>query len=127
MNASKLGSSGLGIVFKGGIVFAVEKKLNSNLVERQGFDKICEIDTHINCIVSGLIADSQKLLETAAARLNATETYVNYATTVVGTHVGPGTLGLIASTHDLRLAYSMPRFSATYALTTCALISVGKA
>ncbi len=65
MNASKLGSSGLGIVFEKGVVLAVEKKLNSVLVEKQGFDKICTIDSHINCIVSGLIADSQKLLENA--------------------------------------------------------------
>lgn len=65
MNASKLGSSGLGITYKSGIVFVVEKKLNSPLVQRQGFDKICKIDTHINCIISGLIADSTTLLETA--------------------------------------------------------------
>ena len=58
MNASKLGSSGLGIVYKGGVMFFVEKKLPSILVEKQGFDKISEIDDHIRCIVSGLIADS---------------------------------------------------------------------
>lgn len=58
MNASKLGSSGIGLVFKDGVVLAVEKKTSSVLVEKTGFDKICEIDTHAYCIISGLIADS---------------------------------------------------------------------
>jgi 20S proteasome subunit alpha 5 len=40
MNASKLGSSGIGIVFAGGVILAVEKKLPSVLVEKQGFDKV---------------------------------------------------------------------------------------
>ncbi len=58
MNASRLGSSGVGVVFKGGVLLAVEKKKYNQLVEKQGFEKICKIDSHINCIVSGLIADS---------------------------------------------------------------------
>lgn len=50
-----------------GIVLAVEKKANSKLVEGQGFDKICEIDAHIGCMISGLIVDSLTLVETARA------------------------------------------------------------
>lgn len=65
MNASKLGSSGLGLIYKNGVIFFVEKKLPSILVEKQGFDKISQIDSHLYCLVSGLIADSQKLLESA--------------------------------------------------------------
>lgn len=65
MNASKLGASGIGLVYKEGVILAVEKKQSSVLVEKQGFDKISIIDSHIQCIVSGLIADAQKLLENA--------------------------------------------------------------
>lgn len=65
MNASKLGSSGVGLVCKNGVVFATEKKSNNPLVEKSGFDKLCKIDEHVFCIVSGLVADSRKLIETA--------------------------------------------------------------
>lgn len=67
MNASKLGASGVGIACREGVVLAIEKKAASKLVSKLGFDKIAEIDSHVRCIVSGLIADSQKLLETARA------------------------------------------------------------
>ena len=43
MNASKLGASGLGLVCQDGVVFAVEKKSQSKLVERLGFEKIVEV------------------------------------------------------------------------------------
>lgn len=67
MNASKLGASGVGIAVPSGVVLAVEKKASSKLVSRLGFEKIAEIDSHIYCIVSGLIADSQRLIEPARA------------------------------------------------------------
>jgi 20S proteasome alpha/beta subunit len=35
-----------------------EKKLPSKLVERSGFDKVNTIDSHVMCLVSGLIADA---------------------------------------------------------------------
>jgi len=59
MNASKLGSSGIGIVCPEGVVLVAEKKMPSKLVERQGFDKVNEIDSHMRCLVSGLIVDAQ--------------------------------------------------------------------
>ena len=47
-------------------------------------------------VIHGDVEDeAQKLLDDAAARLNPPETFLSFATTVVGTHVGPGTLGLI--------------------------------
>ena len=65
MNASKLGSSGIGVVFDKGVLLVVEKKKKSKLVERSGMDKVAEIDDHIRCIVSGLIVDSINPLENA--------------------------------------------------------------
>ena len=32
-----------------------------------GFEKIAEVDSHLCCLISGLIADSQRLVETARA------------------------------------------------------------
>lgn len=58
MNACNLGSSGIGMVFEDGVVLACEKKQTSILVEKSGFDKIYTIDSHVKCMVSGLIADS---------------------------------------------------------------------
>jgi 20S proteasome subunit alpha 5 len=58
INASKLGSSGIGITCPEGVVLVAEKKLASKLVERSGFEKVNTIDTHAMCIVSGLIADA---------------------------------------------------------------------
>ena len=55
----------MGIACKDGIVLAVEKKATSKLVEGQGFEKICEIDNHIGCMISGLIVDSISLIDTA--------------------------------------------------------------
>jgi 20S proteasome subunit alpha 5 len=65
INASKLGSSGLGIACDSGVVLAVEKRKASKLIERSGFEKVNTIDSHIMCLVSGLVADAQELLEHA--------------------------------------------------------------
>ena len=58
INASKLGSSGIGIACSEGVVLIAEKKVASRLVERSGFEKINAIDSHAMCLVSGLIADA---------------------------------------------------------------------
>ncbi len=58
MNASKLGSSGLGIACKDGVVFIAERKMPNKLIERPGFEKANLIDSHLMCLVSGLIADA---------------------------------------------------------------------
>ncbi len=53
-----MGSSGLGIACSEGVVLVAEKKITSRLVERSGFDKVNKIDSHVMCLVSGLIADA---------------------------------------------------------------------
>lgn len=58
INASKLGSSGIGIATDFGVVLAVEKRKTSKLIERSGFEKINVIDSHIMCLATGLIADA---------------------------------------------------------------------
>jgi len=39
-----LGASGIGLTFKDGIILASEKKSQSKLIEKMGFDKIVEVN-----------------------------------------------------------------------------------
>ncbi|KAG0494419.1 hypothetical protein HPP92_005413 [Vanilla planifolia] len=60
IEAIKLGSTAIGIKTKEGVVLAVEKRVTSPLLK-----KIMEIDEHIGCAMSGLIADARTLVEHA--------------------------------------------------------------
>lgn len=40
---NKLGASGLGMICKDGIILVAEKKSQSKLIEKMGFDKIVEV------------------------------------------------------------------------------------
>ena len=42
---NQLGASGIGLVFKDGIVLAAERKSQSKLIEKMGFDKIVEVSS----------------------------------------------------------------------------------
>jgi len=46
-------------------VLAVEKRITSTLMEPTTIEKIMEIDQHIGCAVSGLMADSRTLVDRA--------------------------------------------------------------
>ncbi|OAY73226.1 Proteasome subunit alpha type-5 [Ananas comosus] len=48
-----------------GVVLAVEKRVTSPLLEPSSVEKIMEIDEHIGCAMSGLIADARTLVEHA--------------------------------------------------------------
>ncbi|KAH0453633.1 hypothetical protein IEQ34_017957 [Dendrobium chrysotoxum] len=65
IEAIKLGSTAIGIKTKGGVVLAVEKRVTSPLLEPSSVEKIMEIDEHIGCAMSGLIADARTLVEHA--------------------------------------------------------------
>jgi len=65
IEAIKLGSTAIGIQSSEGLVLAVEKRVSSPLMEAQTTEKISEIDTHIGCAVSGLMADSRTLVDRA--------------------------------------------------------------
>jgi len=65
IEAIKLGSTAIGICTRQGIVLAVEKRITSVLMEPSTIEKIAEIDKHIGCAVSGIIADSRMLIERA--------------------------------------------------------------
>lgn len=65
IEAIKLGSTALGIRTSEGCVLAVEKRINSPLLEPRSVQKVWKIDSHIGCAVSGLIADSRTLMDKA--------------------------------------------------------------
>lgn len=59
IEAIKLGSTAIGICTSEGVVLAVEKRITSPLMEPTTIEKIVEVDRHIACAVSGLMADSR--------------------------------------------------------------------
>ncbi|GMH14185.1 hypothetical protein Nepgr_016026 [Nepenthes gracilis] len=65
IEAIKLGSTAIGIKTREGVVLAVEKRITSPLLEPSSVEKIMEIDEHIGCAMSGLIADARTLVEHA--------------------------------------------------------------
>lgn len=65
IEAIKLGSTAIGIATPEGVVIAVEKRITSPLMEPAKVEKIVEIDRHIGCATSGLIADARTLLDRA--------------------------------------------------------------
>jgi len=65
IEAIKLGSTAIGIQTSEGVVLAVEKRLTSPLLESSSVEKIMEIDSHIGCAMSGLVADARTMIEHA--------------------------------------------------------------
>eukprot|EP01080_Neovahlkampfia_damariscottae_P009487 gene9487-1693_t len=65
IEAIKLGSTAVGIQTSEGVVLAVEKRLTSTLLEPSSVEKIMEIDTHLGCAMSGLVADARTMIEHA--------------------------------------------------------------
>ncbi|XP_025106205.1 proteasome subunit alpha type-5-like [Pomacea canaliculata] len=76
IEAIKLGSTAIGIQTSEGVVLAVEKRVTSPLIEPSSIEKIMEVDKHIGCAMSGLIADSRTLID--KARVEAQNHWFTY-------------------------------------------------
>lgn len=76
IEAIKLGSTAIGIQTGEGVVLAVEKRVTSPLIEPTSIEKIMEVDKHIGCAMSGLIADSRTLID--RARVEAQNHWFTY-------------------------------------------------
>lgn len=76
IEAIKLGSTAIGIQTPSGVVLAVEKRVTSPLIVPTSIEKIMEIDVHIGCAMSGLIADSRTLID--KARVEAQNHWFTY-------------------------------------------------
>ncbi len=61
--AIKRGGLALGIVFKNGILFTIDKSIFSPLVEEEKLDKFFRITPEIGAAASGLIADARVLVD----------------------------------------------------------------
>jgi 20S proteasome subunit alpha 5 len=67
IEAIKLGSTAIGIVTPEGVILAVEKRLTSPLLEPASIEKVMEIDEHVGCAMSGIVADAKILVDHARA------------------------------------------------------------
>lgn len=67
IEAIRLGSTALGITSPEGVVLAVERRLASPLLEPNSVEKLFEIDSHIGCAMSGILADARTLVDHARA------------------------------------------------------------
>ena len=63
--AVKRGSITVGLKYKTGIVLITDKRISSKLIEHDSIDKIFQIDGHIGCTTSGLVADARILVNKA--------------------------------------------------------------
>jgi proteasome alpha subunit len=71
------GNTTAGLKFKDGTVLMADKKIASRLVETTSIEKIFQIDEHVGCATSGLVADARVLVD--YARLVAQINKVTYA------------------------------------------------
>lgn len=76
IEAIKLGSTAIGIRTAEGVVLAVEKRITSTLLVASSIEKIFEVDSHIGCAMSGLIADSKTMID--KARVEAQNHWFTY-------------------------------------------------
>ena len=63
--AVKRGTASLGIRTAGGVVFAVDKRIRSSLMERSSVEKIHKADDHIGIASAGHVADARQLIDFA--------------------------------------------------------------
>lgn len=76
IEAIKLGSTAIGIQTKEGCILAVEKRITSPLIVTSSIEKVFEVDKHVGCAMSGLIADARTLIE--RARVEAQNHWFTY-------------------------------------------------
>jgi len=63
--AVKRGTTAVGIVYKDGVLLAVDKSIEYPLLVPESIEKIYQVDEHIGAASSGLIADARRMVEDA--------------------------------------------------------------
>ncbi len=71
------GTTTAGLKFKEGVALLADKRIASKLMEASSIEKIFQIDEHIGCATSGLVADARTLVD--YARLVAQINKVTYS------------------------------------------------
>jgi len=74
--AVKRGTTTVGLKYQTGVVLIVDKRVTSRLIEPGSIEKIFEIDKHIGCATSGLVADARALID--RARVDAQINEITY-------------------------------------------------
>lgn len=74
--AVKRGTTTVGLKYKSGVVLIVDKRITSKLIEPGSIEKIFEIDDHVGCATSGLVADARVLI--GRARVDAQVNEITY-------------------------------------------------
>ena len=74
--AVKKGTTTVGLTYKDGVVLTVDKRITSRLIEPDAIEKIFQIDEHIGCAISGLVADARVLVD--KARIDAQINEITY-------------------------------------------------
>jgi len=74
--AVKRGTTTVGLKYKDGVILIVDKRITSRLIEPESIEKMFQIDDHIGCATSGLVADARVLVE--RARIDAQVNEVTY-------------------------------------------------
>jgi proteasome alpha subunit len=74
--AVKRGTTTVGLKSKDGVALIIDKRVTSRLIEPTSIEKIFQIDQHIGCATSGLVADARALVD--YARITAQINRVTY-------------------------------------------------
>ncbi|KAJ0981053.1 hypothetical protein J5N97_009308 [Dioscorea zingiberensis] len=152
IEAIKLGSTAIGVKTKEGVVLAVEKRvtspllvisdflyLDSSYIEPSSVEKIIEIDEHIGCAMSGLIADARTLVEHARVETQSRPFGVSlliagydengpnlYHTDPSGTFwqcnakaIGSGSEGADSSLQYNKVSFCLIQYACSLTLQTC--------
>lgn len=76
----KLGSSGIGIICKDGVVIVADRRVRDKLISPESANKIFEIDEHIVATASGILSDARILIE--SAQVQAQQHRVTYGSPI---------------------------------------------
>lgn len=74
--AVKRGTTTVGLKYEGGVVLIIDKRITSRLIEPDSIEKMFQIDEHIGCATSGLVADARVLVD--RARIEAQINRIRY-------------------------------------------------
>lgn len=74
--AVKRGTTALGLIYRKGVLLAVDKHAASRLLKGESIEKIFQADSHIGIATSGLVADARRLVD--LARVEAQEERLVY-------------------------------------------------
>ena len=74
--AVKRGTTTVGLIFGEGVVLITDRRIDSHLIEPDSIEKIFQIDDHIGCTASGLVADARVLVD--RARVDAQINRITY-------------------------------------------------